>query len=156
MANGIGKAANQLIGYSGRGPLEAELVAGLAIIAIRIVAEYEPSTSGPQYKGTVLPPKGQLGPLSIFSGMLLSFLLLSLLAAGGGTRAKAAVLLGAAMVLTLGVRSYGDIQAVAEKFGGSLSTGQTSHVATDAAYTSTTDLQEQEYGPSGSQGAQAT
>jgi hypothetical protein len=140
-----GRALGQLGGYSGRGPLEAELIAGLALIAIRIVAEYEPSPQGPQYKGTVLPKKGQLGPLSIFAGLLLSFLLLSLLAAGGGTRAKLAVILGGTIVLTLGVKSYDDIQKVATTFGGSFQPAP----ATDANYTSTTDLPSQEYGTGG-------
>ena len=149
-----GKLIGQVVSYSGRGALEAEFIAGLAIIAIRIVAEYEKSPQGPQYKGTVIPPQGQLGPLSIFAALLGSFLFLSLIAAGGGLRAKLAVIMGGAIVLTLGMKSASAISKVAAEFGGGLTGPAT--VATDAAYTSTANLLEEEYGPSSAPPVQVT
>jgi len=102
--------------YSGKGMLAALLLAGFVIVAIRLVADYELQDDG-SAKGTVMHPQGQYGPLAICAGLIGSFFLLSLLAMGGGTRAKLAVLMGSAIILTLGVKSYGEITHVGTTFG---------------------------------------
>ena len=102
--------------YSGKGMLTALLLAGFVIVAIRLVADYEIQDDG-SAKGTVLHPQGQYGPIAICAGLIGSFFLLSLLAMGGGTRAKLAVIMGSAIVLTLGVKSYAEITHVGTTFG---------------------------------------
>lgn len=102
--------------YSGKGMLTAELMAGFVIILIRLVADYTVNEDG-SAKGTVAHPAGQYGPVAIAAGLIGSFFFLSLLAMGGGTRAKLAVLLGAAIILTLGVKSLAEIERVGGGFG---------------------------------------
>lgn len=102
--------------YSGKGVLTAELLAGFVIVAIRVVADYEVQEDGTA-TGKVLHKDGQYGPLPILAGLIATFFALSFVAIGGGTRAKVAVLLGGAVVLTLGVRSLNEIKTAGTTFG---------------------------------------
>jgi hypothetical protein len=102
--------------YTGRGALTGILLAGYGIVLIRIVADYEPQEGG-GVAGKTLHPTGQLGPLPIAVSLTASFFLLSLLAVGGGTRAKVAVILGASIVLVLAMKSTTEINTVASTFG---------------------------------------
>lgn len=102
--------------YSGKGMLTALLLAGFVIVAIRLVADYELQEDG-SAKGNVLHPQGQYGPMAICAGLIGSFFFLSLVAMGGGTRAKLAVIMGSAIVLTLGVKSYSEVKKVGSTFG---------------------------------------
>ena len=101
--------------YSGKGMLTMELMAAFVIVGIRVVGDFTGTEDGP-VTGNVLH-SGQLGPLPIMVGLVILFFVLSLVAAGGGTRAKLAVILGGATVLTLGVKSYRDIELVGQTFG---------------------------------------
>ena len=111
-------AASSVAGiYSGKGSLAALLLIGFVIVAIRFVADAEVSDDGTTMKAKVLHPQGEYGPVVISAGLLGSFLVLSLVAMGGGTRAKLAVLFGGCIVLTLGVKSYPEIVKVGTTFG---------------------------------------
>lgn len=96
--------------------LTAELLAGFVIVAIRLVADYEINEDGAA-KGTVLHPTGQYGPVAILAGLIGSFFFLSLLAMGGGTRAKLAVIFGATIIIALGVKSMAEITKVSGTLG---------------------------------------
>jgi hypothetical protein len=102
--------------YSGKGMLAALLLVGIVLVAIRLVADFEVQQDG-AVKGNVLHPQGQYGPVAILAGLLGTFFVLSLVAMGGGTRAKLAVIMGGAIVLTLGVRSIGEIEKIGSTFG---------------------------------------
>ena len=102
--------------YSGKGMLTGIFLIGLAIILVRVVADFEVSGDG-SVKGNVLHPAGEYGPLTIAVAMIASFFLLSFLAIGGGTRAKIAVILGGCIVLTLGVKSYPELVKVGSVIG---------------------------------------
>ena len=102
--------------YRGNGMLAAMLLVGIALVAVRMVADFEVQEDG-AIKGKVLHPQGQYGPIAILAGLLGSFFVLSFVAMGGGTRAKLAVILGGCIVLTLGVRSLGEIEKVGATFG---------------------------------------
>src|SRR5690348_6152618 len=86
--------------YSGKHMLTAELIIGVIIVAVRAVADYEPQADG-TVKGKVGHPKGQYGPLPILAGLVVTFFLLSFLAASGGTKAKLAVIAGGIVDLGL-------------------------------------------------------
>lgn len=103
--------------YSARGMLTAELLAGVGIVAIRAVEDYEPQSDG-TLKGTIGHPAGQYGPLPILAGMLVWFFLLAFLAARGGTRAKVAVIAGGLTDLVLAMKSMPHIEKVAATFSG--------------------------------------
>jgi hypothetical protein len=102
--------------------LTAELLVLFVIVAIRIVADFSTtttsetqsssgnSTSATVTKGNVLHPSGQLGPLPILCGAVITWFVLSFVAMGGGLRAKLAVIMGAAIVITLGVKSIPEIE----------------------------------------------
>lgn len=109
-----GRAGRQ---YSGRGMLTAELLAGVGIVAIRAVEDYEPRADG-TLKGTIGHPAGQYGPLPILAGLLTWFFLLSFLAARGGTRAKVAVIFGGLTDLVLAMKSMPHLEKVAATFSG--------------------------------------
>jgi hypothetical protein len=102
--------------YTGRGALTGILLIGYTIVLIRIVADYEVQEDGTA-RGNILHPQGQLGPLPIAVSLTTSFFLLSLLAVGGGTRAKLAVILGASIVIVLAMKSMDEINTVASTFG---------------------------------------
>jgi len=135
--------------YAGRGMLEAELVVAIVIIAIRIVADYTPSPNGPSYKGTVVPPNKQLGPLSIFAAVITVFFILSFAAKRGGTTAKLVVILGGIIVLSLAMKSWTQISEVA---GALTRTTGTTAITTDAAsgasFITTADITQEEFGSS--------
>ena len=113
--------------YSGKGILTAELLAGFALVLIRLVADYEVQEDG-TVKGNVGHPAGQYGPLPILTGLIISFFFLSFLAVAGGTRAKIAGITGGCIILTLGVKSYTEIETVSRTFGsiGSVTSSGTS------------------------------
>lgn len=102
--------------YSGKRMLTAELILGIGIVAIRAVADYEPQADG-TLKGKIGHPKGQYGPLPILAGLIVSFFLLSFLAASGGTKGKLAVIAGGIIDLTLLMRSADEFSKVAGTFG---------------------------------------
>lgn len=103
--------------YSGKGTLAALLLAGFVIVAIRLVADAEVSDDGTTVKANVLHPQGELGPVPILAALIATFFVLSFVAIGGGLRAKLAVILGGAIVLTLGVRSLDEIKFAGSMFG---------------------------------------
>jgi hypothetical protein len=78
----------------------AEFIAAVAIIGMRTIGQYEPRASGTQ-KGVIAPSPGQSGPLTMLAATMIVFFLLSLLAIGGGTRAKVASVLGLIYVLAM-------------------------------------------------------
>lgn len=103
--------------YSGKGMLTAELLVGFALVAIRLVADAEVADDGTTVKANVLHPAGQFGPIPILAGLIGTFFLLSFVVTGGGTKAKLAVIMGGAIILTLGVRSLPEIEKIASTFG---------------------------------------
>jgi hypothetical protein len=103
-------------GYSGRRMLTAELLIGIGIVAVRAVADYEPQADG-TLKGKVGHPKGQYGPLPILAGLIVTFFLLSFLAASGGTKARLAVIAGGIVDLALLMKSGDEFTRVADTFG---------------------------------------
>jgi hypothetical protein len=113
---GAARVTERQGGYSGKRMLTAELLVGVGIVAIRAVADYEPTADG-TLKGKIGHPKGQYGPLPILAGLILTFFVLSFLAASGGTKAKVAVIAGAIIDLTLLMRSADEFTTVADTFG---------------------------------------
>jgi len=103
--------------YSGKGTLAALLLVGFVIVAIRLVADAEVADDGTTVKAKVLHPSGELGPVPILAALIAVFFILSFVAVGGGTRAKLAVILAGAVILTLGVRSLNEIKFVGSTFG---------------------------------------
>ncbi len=101
--------------YTAKGMLTAELLAGIALVAIRAVADYEPQADG-TLKGKIGHPKGQYGPLPTLAGLLVVFFLLSFLAARGGTKGKLAVIGGGFIDLVLALKSDSEFQKVAAAF----------------------------------------
>ena len=118
--------------YRGNGMLAAMLLVGIALVAVRLVADFEVQEGG-AVKGNVLHPKGQYGPIAILAGLLASFFVLSFVAMGGGTRAKLAVIMGGCIILTLGVRSLSEIEKIGSTFGsiGQISVPQASGTLPD-------------------------
>jgi len=102
--------------YRGNGMLAAMLLVGFALVAVRLVADFEVQEDG-AVKGNVLHPEGQYGPIAILAGLLASFFVLSFVAMGGGLRAKLAVIMGGTIILTLGVRSLPEIEKIGKTFG---------------------------------------
>jgi len=103
--------------YSGKGTLAALLLVGFVIVAIRLVADAEVSDDGTTVKAKVLHPSGELGPIPILAALIATFFVLSFVAIGGGLRAKLAVIMAGAIILTLGVRSLNEIKFVGSTFG---------------------------------------
>jgi hypothetical protein len=101
--------------YGAKHLLTAELLAGIGLVAIRAVADYQPNADG-TLKGKIAHPKGEYGPLPILAGLLVTFFLLSFLAGQGGTRAKVAVLFGALVDLVLAMKSDSEFEKVANTF----------------------------------------
>ena len=97
--------------------LMAELLVGAALVGIRAVADYEVQATG-TLKGKIGHPKGQLGPLPVLAALIVSFFVLSFVAAGSsGIRAKVAVAFGAVIDLALALHSITEIDRVAQIFG---------------------------------------
>jgi hypothetical protein len=118
-AQAPGKAAGAVTRrgrYSAGHMLTAELIAGVIIVAVRAVADYEPQADG-TLKGKVGHPKGQYGPLPVLAGLIVSFFLLSFLAASGGLKAKLAVIAGAIIDLGLLMNSSDEFVKVSSTFG---------------------------------------
>jgi hypothetical protein len=109
------EAVTQRKAYTARHMLTAELLIGVGIVAIRAVADYEPQADG-TLKGKVGHPKGQYGPLPILAGLVITFFLLSFLAASGGTKAKLAVVGGGIIDLALLMKSSAEFVKVAGTF----------------------------------------
>lgn len=103
--------------YSGKGTLAALLLVGFVIVAIRLVADANVSDDGTTVKANVMHPQGELGPIPILAALIATFFVLSFVAIGGGLRAKLAVIMAGAIVLTLGVRSLNEIKFVGSTFG---------------------------------------
>jgi hypothetical protein len=118
--------------YSGKGVLTAELMIGFVLVAIKLVAHFEIQEDG-SVKGKVVMPQGQYGPIAVLVGLIGVFFFLSLLALGGGTRAKLAVIFGGIVITALGVNTYGDIATIATTFGniGQVSVPQAAGVLPD-------------------------
>jgi hypothetical protein len=93
----------------------AEFIVFCTIVAMRAIADYVPSAGGTA-KGTMTPPKGQLGPLPILAGGIVTFFVLSFLAARGGTTAKIAAAAGLIMDLALLLRSTAELSLVSGAF----------------------------------------
>lgn len=102
--------------YSAKHMLTAELIAGVGIVGIRALADYEPQADG-TLKGRIGHPKGQYGPLPILAGLIVAFFLLSFLAASGGLKAKLAVIAGAIIDLGLLMNSSAEFVKVSATFG---------------------------------------
>lgn len=102
--------------YGARHMLVGELLLGVGIVGIRLVADYEPQSDGTM-KGKIGHPKGQYGPFPILAGLLVTFFLLSFLAARGGTKAKVAVVGGGLVVLVLGMKSLDEFEKTSATFG---------------------------------------
>lgn len=101
--------------YTAKHMLTAELITGVLIVAVRAVADYEPQADG-TLKGKIGHPKGQYGPLPILAGLIVSFFLLSFLAASGGTKAKVAVIAGGIIDLGLLMNSSDEFVKVSDTF----------------------------------------
>lgn len=117
-ARGAGRGARAVTSrrrYSARAMLTAELLAGAGITAIRAAADYEAQADG-TLKGRIGHPKGQYGPLPVLAGLIGTFFLLSFLAAGGGTKAKLAVIFGGLVDLVLAMKSMEEFEKVAATF----------------------------------------
>jgi len=94
--------------------LMAEFLAACAIIALRALADYVPSDDQSQ-GGTEQPPRGA-HPLTVLSAVLLVFFVLSLAARSHSTIARAVVLFGALMDLTLLLNSDRELGIVSGWF----------------------------------------
>jgi hypothetical protein len=101
--------------YGAKHMLTAELLIGVGIVAMRAIADYKPKADG-TLTGQVGHPKGQYGPLPILAGLVVTFFLLSFLAASGGTKAKLAVIAGGIVDLGLLMNSTAEFQKVGATF----------------------------------------
>jgi hypothetical protein len=113
---GARKVTRRGASYGPKHLLTAELIAGMVIVLVRLVADYEPQSDG-TVKGKIGHPSGQYGPVPIAAGMIATFWVLSFFVAKGGRWATVANAGGALVVVTLGVKSSAEIQAVADTFG---------------------------------------
>lgn len=113
VVNTARKVTQRSSAYSGKGMLTAELLAGFLIVLVRIIADFDPESG----KGNVLHAQGTYGPLPICAGLILTFFALSLLAMGGGTRAKIAVIAGATVVIALALNSVTEFETIASSLG---------------------------------------
>ena len=102
--------------YSGKGMLAAELMVGFALIAVRLVGDFTVQEDG-TVKQNVLQPAKHYGPIAVLAGLLGSFFILSFVAAGGGLRAKLAVIFGGIIILSLGVNTLPEIEKISSTFG---------------------------------------
>lgn len=103
-------------GYSGKHVLTAELLAGLLIVLVRAVADYEPQHDG-TVKGKIGHPEGQYGPLPIAAGLIASFFVLSFIVQKGGRWATVGNSFGALIILVLAMKSVKEFDDVAKTFG---------------------------------------
>jgi cell wall-associated NlpC family hydrolase len=94
--------------------LAAELLAGAVIVGIRVTGDYQVNDEGTT-KGTIgKPANGGYGPFTVLAGLLAAFFILSFVAAGGGTRARVAVAIGALIDLVLLLKSMDEITIVSK------------------------------------------
>jgi len=103
------------IAHGGQHALMAEFILFCVIVGMRAIADYVPSEGGTK-KGTMTPPAGQLGPLPILAGGMVTFFVLSFLAARGGAAAKVAAAGGLIMDLALLLRSTAELSKVSGAF----------------------------------------
>ena len=117
MPNNITRAANKITQrsgtYSGKGMLTAELLACFVIVFIRIVADFSVDETSGAVTTNVLHNADTYGPFPIALGLIGAFFVLSFLAAGGGTKAKLAVIFGGLITLALGIKSVSEIEKIA-------------------------------------------
>jgi hypothetical protein len=113
---GAARTVTERRSYSGRHMLTAELLIGILIVAIRAVSDYEPQADG-TVRGKVGHPEGQYGPLPILAGLIVTFFLLSFLAASGGLKAKLAVIAGGIIDLALLLKSGDEFTKVSATWG---------------------------------------
>lgn len=117
MANPVTRTANKITQrsgtYSGKGMLTAELLACFGIVFIRIVADFTVDESSGAVTSNVLHNSSTYGPFPIAIGLIGAFFVLSFLAAGGGTKAKIAVIFGGIITLALGLKSIPEIEKIA-------------------------------------------
>lgn len=106
------------IRHGGQHALMAEFILFCGIVGMRAVADYVPGGDQNQGtgKGTMTPPKGQLGPLPILAAGIVFYFLLSFLAARGGTWARIAAVSGLIMDLALLMRSTAELNTVSGAF----------------------------------------
>ena len=104
------------ISHGGQHAVMAEFIVFCTIVAMRAIADYVPSDDGGTSKGKITPPAGQLGPLPILAGGMVTFFVLSFLAARGGTSAKVAAAGGLIMDLALLLRSTAELSKVSGAF----------------------------------------
>jgi protein-S-isoprenylcysteine O-methyltransferase Ste14 len=134
VATAPASVAKAVTGGASRGDtvsLSTALLTGFVLVMIRAVADFETSTvsttSGDTSvtKGKVLHTSGQYGPIPIAAGLIISFFFLSLLATGGGVRAKIASLFGWLIVIVLALNSVTEIDKIAGTIGrvGSIAAG---------------------------------
>lgn len=97
--------------------LTAELIIGMIIVLVRVVADYEPQSDG-TVKGKVGHPKGQYGPLPITAGLITTFFFLSFFVAKGGRWASTANAFGALIIVVLGMKSIDEVKTVTKTFPG--------------------------------------
>ncbi len=95
--------------------LTTELIVGLIIVLIRVVADYEPQSDG-TVKGKIGHPKGQYGPLPIAAGLIATFFFLSFFVAKGGRWATTANTFGALVLVVLGMKSIDEFNTVTKTF----------------------------------------
>lgn len=95
--------------------LTAAFLTGVVFVAIRVVADYEAKADG-TVKGKIGHPTGQYGPLPILAGLIGTFFILSLLASGGGNKAKVAAIFGWVVVLTLAMFSLDEFNTASGTF----------------------------------------
>ena len=117
MANPVTRTADKITQrsgtYSGKGMLTAELLACFGIVFIRIVADFTVDESSGAVTSNVLHNSSTYGPFPIAIGLIGAFFVLSFLAAGGGTKAKIAVIFGGIITLALGLKSIPEIEKIA-------------------------------------------
>jgi hypothetical protein len=104
------------VAHGGQHAVMAEFIVFCVIVAMRAIADYVPSDDGGTSKGKMTPPAGQLGPLPILAGGMVTFFVLSFVAARGGTAAKVAAAGGLIMDLALLLRSTAELSTVSGAF----------------------------------------
>jgi hypothetical protein len=103
------------VAHGGQHALMAEFLLFCAIVAMRAIADYVPQDQGAS-KGKITPPSGQLGPLPILAGGMVTFFVLSFVAARGGTWAKVAAAFGLLIDVTLLMKSVAELETVSGAF----------------------------------------
>jgi hypothetical protein len=113
---GVRKVTQRGNVYGPKHILTAELIIGLVLVLIRLVADYDPVSDG-TVKGKVGHPQGEYGPVPVLAGLIATFWVLSFAVVKGGRWATFGNVSGGLIIIVLAMKSSSEIEKVAGTFG---------------------------------------